>query len=136
MTITVDYGTLRSDPFKASLSKLVNSTELEPKTAYRVMRLAKDIETKLRESQVEWVKLLGKYVKTEGTQWKLNEEKTDFDYLDGVDKDAAKKEIMGFLTKTAEIGRDKIGLETLSAAKLSPVDLSTLEPIISTDAEV
>ena len=134
--ITVDYGTLRSDPFKASLSKLVNSTELEPKTAYRVMRLAKDIETKLRESQVEWVKLLGKYVKTEGTQWKLNEDKTDFDYLDGVDKDAAKKEIMGFLTKTAEIGRDKIGLETLSAAKLSPVDLSTLEPIISTDAEV
>ena len=127
---------MRSDPFKASLSKLVNSTELEPKTAYRVMRLAKDIETKLRESQVEWVKLLGKYVKTEGTQWKLNEEKTDFDYLDGVDKDAAKKEIMGFLTKTAEIGRDKIGLETLSAAKLSPVDLSTLEPIISTDAEV
>ena len=134
--ITVDYGTLRSDPFKASLSKLVNSTELEPKTAYRVMRLAKDIETKLRESQIEWVKLLGKYVKTEGTQWKLNEEKTDFDYLDGVDKEAAKKEIMGFLTKTAEISRDKIGLETLSAAKLSPVDLSTLEPIISTDAEV
>jgi hypothetical protein len=134
--ITVDYGTLRSDPFKASLSKLVNSTELEPKTAYRVMRLAKDIETKLRESQVEWVKLLGKYVKTEGTQWKLNEDKTDFDYLDGVDKDAAKKEIMGFLTKTAEIGRDKIGLDTLYAAKLSPVDLSTLEPIISTDAEV
>jgi hypothetical protein len=134
--ITVDYGTLRSDPFKASLSKLVNSTELEPKTAYRVMRLAKDIETKLRETQVEWVKLLGKYVKTEGTQWKLNEDKTDFDYLDGVDKDAAKKEIMGFLTKTAEIGRDKIGLDTLYAAKLSPVDLSTLEPIISTDAEV
>jgi hypothetical protein len=134
--ITVDYGTLRSDPFKASLSKLVNSTELEPKTAYRVMRLAKDIETKLRESQVEWVKLLGKYVKTEGTQWKLNEDKTDFDYIDGVDKDAAKKEIMGFLTKTAEIGRDKIGLDTLYAAKLSPVDLSTLEPIISTDAEV
>jgi hypothetical protein len=134
--ITVDYGTLRSDPFKASLSKLVNSTELEPKTAYRVMRLAKDIETKLRESQVEWVKLLGKYVKTEGTQWKLNEEKTDFDYLDGVDKDAAKKEIMGFLAKTTEISRDKIGLEALSAAKLSPVDLSTLEPIISTDAEV
>jgi len=134
--ITVDYGTLRSDPFKASLSKLVNSTELEPKTAYRVMRLAKDIETKLRESQVEWVKLLGKYVKTEGTQWKLNEDKTDFDYLDGVDKDAAKKEIMGFLTKTTEISRDKIGLEALSAAKLSPVDLSTLEPIISTDAEV
>ena len=66
----------------------------------------------------------------------MNEDKTDFDYLDGVDKDAAKKEIMGFLTKTAEIGRDKIGLDTLYAAKLSPVDLSTLEPIISTDAEV
>ncbi len=133
--ITVDYGTLRSDPFKTSLSKLVNSTDLEPKTAYRVMRLAKDLESKLKESQVEWIKLLGQYVETDGAQWKLNEDKTDFAYKEGVDKDAAKKEIMAFLAKTTEIGREKLELDHLSPAKLSPIDLSTLEPIISTGEE-
>jgi hypothetical protein len=100
------------------------------------MRLAKDLETKLRESQVEWVKLLGQYVKTEGSQWKLNEAKTDFDYIDGVDKDEAKKEIMAFLAKKTEIVREKLDLDKLSPAKLSPIDLSTLEPIISTETEV
>lgn len=134
--ITVDYGTLRSEPFKASLSKLVTATDLEPKTAYRVMRLAKDLETKLRESQKEWVKLLGQYVVSEGSQWKLNEEKTDFAYLDGVDKDVAKKEIMAFLSKKTEIEREKLHLEALSTAKLSAADLSALEALICTDTEV
>lgn len=134
--ITVDYGTLRSEPFKASLSKLVTATDLEPKTAYRVMRLAKDLETKLRESQKEWVKLLGQYVVSEGSQWKLNEEKTDFAYLDGVDKDVAKKEIMAFLSKKTEIEREKLDLEALSTAKLSAADLSALEALICTGAEV
>lgn len=134
--ITVDYGTLRSEPFKASLSKLVTATDLEPKTAYRVMRLAKDLETKLRDSQKEWVKLLGQYVQTDGTQWKLNEEKTDFAYLDGVDKDVAKKEIMAFLSKKTEIEREKLDLEALSTAKLSAADLSALEALICTDTEV
>lgn len=134
--ITVDYGTLRSEPFKASLSKLVTATDLEPKTAYRVMRLAKDLETKLRDSQKEWVKLLGQYVQTDGTQWKLNEEKTDFAYLDGVDKDVAKKEIMSFLSKKTEIEREKLDLEALSTAKLSAADLSALEALICTDTEV
>lgn len=134
--ITVDYGTLRSEPFKASFSKLVTATDLEPKTAYRVMRLAKDLETKLRESQKEWVKLLGQYVVSEGAQWKLNEEKTDFAYLDGVDKDVAKKEIMAFLSKKTEIEREKLHLESLSTAKLSAADLSALEALICTDTEV
>lgn len=134
--ITVDYGTLRSEPFKASLSKLVTATDLEPKTAYRVMRLAKDLETKLRDSQKEWVKLLSQYVQTDGSQWKLNEEKTDFAYLDGVDKDVAKKEIMAFLSKKTEIEREKLDLEALSTAKLSAADLSALEALICTDTEV
>lgn len=134
--ITVDYGTLRSEPFKASLSKLVTATDLEPKTAYRVMRLAKDLETKLRESQKEWVKLLGQYVVSDGSQWKLNEEKTDFAYLDGVDKDVAKKEIMAFLSQKTEIEREKLHLEALSTAKLSAADLSALEALICTDTEV
>lgn len=130
--IETTRGYLRSEPFKASISKLVNAGGLDTKVAYNVMRLAKELEKTLVDLQKEWVELLTKYVKIEDGQFKLNEEKTDFAYLDGVDQETAKAEILAYLKADVKIERDTLKLSDLGPAKLSAADLSVLEPIINT----
>lgn len=131
--ITATRGHLRSDPFKASISKLVNASDLETKVAYNVMRLAKELEKSLVELQKEWVQLVGKYVQSEGAQWKLNEEKTDFAYLEGVDVEEAKKAIISYMETKVEIDREPIKLADLEGAKLSASDISVLEPLLAVE---
>jgi septum formation topological specificity factor MinE len=129
--ITATRGHLRSDPFKASISKLVNAIGLETKVAYNVMRLAKELEKTLVELQKDWIQLVSKYVQVDGTQWKLNEEKTDFAYLDGIDAKEAKDAISAYMEQKVEIDREPLKLEDLEAAMLSPSDLSVLEPLLT-----
>lgn len=130
--ISISRSVLRSDPFKSNFSKLVNAEGLEPKTALAVVTMAKALESVLVETQKEWIELLKKFVHEEAGRFKLNEEKNDFAYFDGVNPEDAKKEIMAFLEKEEIINLDKLPLENLGAAKLSPHHLSVLEPIINT----
>lgn len=134
--ISLTLGTLRSEPFRLALSKLVTEPNLDTKTAYSVMRLSRALEQHTLDSQKEWVTMLSKYVESEGSKWKLNEEKTDFAYLDGVDKEAAKTAIIEFLGKKVEIDREKLDLTKLEPAKLTAADLSVLEGIISVPDEI
>lgn len=134
--ISITLGTLRSEPFRLALSKLVTEPNLDTKTAYSVMRLSRVLEQHTLDSQKEWVTMLSKYVESEGSKWKLNEEKTDFAYLDGVDKETAKTAIIEFLGKKVEIDREKLDLTKLEPAKLTAADLSVLEGIISVPEEV
>lgn len=128
--ISLTLGTLRSEPFRLALSKLVTDPNLDTKTAYSVMRLSRVLEQHTLDSQKEWVTMLSKYVDSDGSKWKLNEEKTDFSYLPGVDKEAAKTAIIEFLGKKVEIDREKLDLTKLEPAKLTAADLSVLEGII------
>jgi septum formation topological specificity factor MinE len=128
--ITTTRGLLRSEPFKTSIQKLINAPGLETKVAYNVVRLAKEVEKTLIELQKEWIQLVGKYVETDGSQWKLNEEKTDFAYLAGVDVEDAKKAIMEYMGTKAEISREPLKLEDLGPARLTPADISVLEPFL------
>lgn len=134
--ISLTLGTLRSEPFRLALSKLVTEPNLDTKTAYSIMRLSRVLEQHTLDSQKEWVTMLSKYVDSDGSKWKLNEEKTDFAYLPGVDKEAAKTAIIEFLGKKVEIDREKLDLEKLTPAKLTAADLSVLEGIISVPAEI
>lgn len=129
--IKITCGHLRSDPFQVSISKIVNASGLEAKVAYNVMRLAKELEKNMVELQKEWVALLGKYVQKDGTKWKLNEEKTDFMFIEGVDVEEAKTVVKAYLAREIEIDREPLKLEDLSAAKISPADISVLEPILT-----
>jgi hypothetical protein len=134
--IKIKLGELRSNSFKTSLTKLTSSDKLDVKTSYNVMRLAGLLEKRLAQSQKEWIELLAKYVEKDGFQWKLNEEKSDFEYLPGVDKDAAKKAVEEYLAQQVEIDRLKIKLSSLDGVGLSPADLSVLEAIICMEEEV
>lgn len=128
--ITTTRGLLRSEPFRSSIQKIVNTPGLETKVAYNVVRLAKEVEKVLADLQKEWIELVGKYVETEGSQWKLNEEKTDFAYLSGVNVEDAKKAIMEYMETKAEISREPLKLEDLTPAKLTPADIAVLEPFL------
>ena len=128
--ITTTRGLLRSEPFRLSIQKIVNAPGLDTKVAYNVVRLAKELEKTLADLQKEWVQLVGKYVEKDGAQWRLNEQKTDFAYLAGVDVEDAKKAIMEYMESKAEISREPLKLEDLGPAKLTPADISVLEPFL------
>ena len=128
--IELNYAALRSDDFRHVLSKLSTCDYLDHKVAYRIMRITKDLERGLTSTQKEWISLLEKYVEKDGTQWKLNEEKTDFVYLENVDKDAVKAEIEKFGEKKIIVDRHKLKLTELDKASLSAADLAILEPLV------
>lgn len=134
--IILKYASLRSDSFKTSFTKLTNADKLDVKTTYNIMRLANLLEGHVKTSQKEWIKLLTKYVQTDGMQWKLNEDKSDFAYLDGIDAETAKAAVNEFLAKTVEIDRHKLDLNLLEGAGLSANDLAILTDIISIPEEV
>ncbi len=124
----ISYQTLRSDGFRVALQKVVNCSKFDTKTAYRIMRLTKELEKALLASQQEWVKLAEKYVKKKDGKFAYAE--GDFDFLDGVDKEAARAEIMAFGAKETIIDRWKLKVEELGPAGLSPADMSALEPML------
>ena len=128
--IELNYAALRSDDFRHVLSKLSTCDYLDHKVAYRIMRITKELERGLTSTQKEWISLLEKYVEKDGTQWKLNEEKTDFVYLESVDKDAVKAEIEKFGEKKIIVDRHKLKLTELDKASLSAADLAILEPLV------
>jgi hypothetical protein len=128
--IELNYAALRSDDFRHVLSKLSTCDSLDHKVAYRIMRITKELERGLGSTQKEWISLLEKYVEKDGTQWKLNEERTDFVYLENVDKDVVKAEINEFGEKKILVDRHKLKLTELDKAGLSAADLAILEPLV------
>lgn len=133
-SIQVQYSTLRSDDFRHVLSKLTHCQTLDQKVTYNIMRLAKTLEQSLTATQKEWVVLLEKLVEKDGNQWKLNEDKTDFVYLEGVDADHARSLIKEFGDKQISIDRFKLNAADLSKAYLSAAELAVLEPLVCFDS--
>lgn len=132
--ITLNYATLRSDAFRLSLTRLVNCRDFDQQTAYRLMRVATDLEKHLRTSHEEWKALIiGKVKVGDNGQFKTNEANDDFEYEDGVDAEAVRASIREFGKKEISVERFKFPLEKLAPAKLSPSDLTILEPLIILD---
>ena len=128
--ISINYGTLRSDSFRNAFFKIGNCEGVTQDTALKVIDVSKKLEEKLVESQKEWIDLMRGLVPSENGMFKLNEEKTDFVWLDGVDPEKGKQDIMNFAKKTVEVEGPKLSLEELKEVKLSPVELALLEPVL------
>lgn len=135
--IKVNYATLRSDEFRRAISKLINCQDLDEQTAYRVMRLAKELEDGLKKSQVEWAEIVSGKVKVEENgSLAINSDKSDFVWEDGVDKESMRTKISEFAKKEIEIDRIKLDLSRVFPAKLSPAEISYLDSILNLPEEV
>lgn len=128
--ISLDYGTLRSDTFRNAFVKLGSSEDVSRDTAIKLIEVSRKLEAKLIESQDEWLSLMRGMVEIENGKFKLNDEKTDFVWLDDVDPDVGKSKIMSFVGKTVEIDSPKFDLGELKNVKLSAVELALIDPIL------
>ena len=96
-----------------------------------MMRTAKALESKLKESQTEWVALGTKLVKKDETgNFVLNADKSDFEFLEGVNAADAKTAIEDFGEKEVIIDRLKFTFDDIAPAKLSPAELSVIECLL------
>jgi hypothetical protein len=127
----ISYKDLRSDGFRNAMTKLATCGEYKDfKLTYNLKIMAKEIEKALIQSQKEWLDIAsGLIAKGEDGRFKI--EKNDFVWKEGIDKDFAVKVVEDFGAKEVEIDRFKLDPETLMAAKLSPADLSHLEPLLT-----
>lgn len=133
----ISYRDLRSDPFKQTMVKIASCGAYPEKVAYNIMRMAKALEAELKKSNEEWVKLAASLVqKDEKGNLKLNEEKTDFLWVDGVTGEAGKAKIEEFGAKEVIIDRHKLKLSALAPAKLSPADLANIECLLDGEETV
>ena len=130
--LTLPYGTLRSESFRNAIIKLGICPDLGMDTSLKVLEISKKLESKLRESQGEWVTMLKQYVPVEeGTNFfALNKDKTDFAWKDGVDPEEAKKKIMEFTAKEITVDHEPLELKDLTPVKLSAIDIAVLDPLL------
>lgn len=128
--LSVPYGTLRSESFRTAILKLGTCTDLEQDTSLKILEISKKLESKLRQSQEEWVTMLKQYVPVKDGMFALNDEKTDFAWKDGVDPEEAKKKIIEFTTKEVSVEYEPLLLSELKPVKLSAIDIAVLDPIL------
>jgi hypothetical protein len=132
----------KGDLFKQSLSmsfrKLSGCNAFKPKVAYNLMRLSKILEQESKRFREEQIELTKKYVDWENEltkSFKMNEEKSDFLWRDGVDVPAARRELEEFLAQEFTVNRFKFEVEDLEPAKLTPVDYDALDFMINQPEE-
>lgn len=126
------YKELRSENFKQSMSKLASCPSFKLKVGYNIMRTAKAMEKHLEVSQKEWIEMLNKWVgKDEKGNFKLNADKTDFEWNLGLDTADIKKQLEEWGKKEVLIERAKFSLEDFQPANLTPADLANLEPLLA-----
>lgn len=130
MTLSINYGTLRSDPFRNAFLKMGTCEEVGQESALKIVTLSKSLEEKLVESQSEWVGLMRDLVHSENGMFKLNEDKSDFLWKDGVNPEDGKEKIISFAQKKVEVEAPKLTLDELKPVKLSAVELALLEPVL------
>jgi hypothetical protein len=120
---------LRDPHFIRAMAKLINCPDFEYKTAYNIMRASKVLETKLKDSQKEWVTLGKKYIKLDGKGNFLAEE-GKFVFQENINPEEAEKTIEEFMAKEHLVDRHKFKLDLLAPAKLTPNEISTIEFMI------
>jgi len=121
---------LLSNDFKAAMTKVATCSKLNTQTTYRVMRTTKLLEAALKKTQKEFSEIVKSVAETDikGNPL-LNEDKTDYVFKSGVEKEDAVKKLEDFVSGTIEIDRERFELDDLSPAGLTAVDLAMLEPL-------
>lgn len=123
---------LRNDHFRMTMVKLANCDEYEDyKVVYNIMRMAKSLEKELARTQREWVTLAAKYVQIDEKGKFKTDESGELVWNEGIDVAAAKAAIEAFGDTVIEINRFKLKLSDIAPAKLSPAELSTIEPLLA-----
>jgi len=127
--VSIKYCVLRSDNFHSAMVKIIQCP-MSAEDSSKVLALAKVLEGAVADTQKEWVEMIKPHCHTDGGLFRLNDDKTDFAWLDGVDVAAMKARIVEFANKDVVLeGQEK--LELPIDIKLSPAELASLEHIIS-----
>lgn len=130
----LSYQELRDQNFLAAMGKIVGCSEYKDiKVSYNIGRMKTVIDQKLKKSQEEWLELANPAVeKDERGNFKVDREKGTLLFKEGIDAEEMQKKIEEFTKREVIIERFKLKLDDLAPAKLSPADLSVLEPMIQT----
>ena len=130
--VTIKYAVLRSDNFHKGMAKLA-ACAMDADSGAKFLDLAKSLEEAIAKSQVEWVGLIKPNCEINGATFKLNEDKTDFAWLPGVEAGLMRAKIMEFANQDLVLeNHDK--LELVVDCKLSPVELAALDAVVSVKA--
>lgn len=130
--ITLTKKDLLSNDFKIAMTRVATCRKLDTKVAYRVMRTTKLLEGELKKVQKDFsglVKTIAK-VDVKGNPI-LNEDKTDYEFLEGVKKEDAVSKLESFVSAEVSIDRERFELEDFTPAELSPSDMAILEPLFN-----
>lgn len=129
--ITLKYSQLLDKNFNDALKKLMFCDELDSVARYRLSRLSKDVANGIKKAVSERHAILLNNAKLDDSgNFLLDETSKDFQWKDGIDMETVKKEVDGFGDRTVEIDRFQFNLSSFDNAKLSPIELSYLEPLI------
>ena len=115
----VTIGTFRLA--QEALSKLL-TTELPVKVAFRLGRLFKIAQENLKEVEDQRVKLVTKYgtKDEESGELQVTEEKLE----------EFQNDFISLLEEKVEVDYEPVGLDDLGDIKLTPVEISALEPFL------
>jgi hypothetical protein len=128
--VTLKYSVLRSDVFRVAMVKLANC-QMDTDKSKKLLDLCIKLEQELKKSQVEWQELLKPACKVEDNHFMMNEDKTDFAWLDGVDPNMMRAKIMEFANKDVNVEDfERLEIE-LTDGKFSPLEIAALDAIVS-----
>jgi len=128
--IELSYHTLRNNDFISGMQKLATSTTLNTKVAYNVGRIMSKLQSAEKSGQETFSKLIRKYAEMDGD--KIVEPEGPGSYKIADEKvEEYRKELEEFLSIEIKIDRNKIGLNDLEGAGLSPVQVLALDPLLT-----
>lgn len=127
----VSYRELRSDTFRQAIGKLATCQEFKsPQISMKVGRVVRDVEKELKKSQKAWIDLADPLVaRDDKGNFKLSDIE-GFTFKEGVNADDARKKIESFVEVEALFDHPKFKLDDLGPAKLSPIELLQIEPML------
>lgn len=118
--ITISYEQLNKPAFLSGINKLAN-TDFHLQTGYMLGKINEKVKQHLNGAKKEWVELLTTKVEWEGEG--LEKKPKDEQALVTLEKD--------FLQKTFTIEKNKIHVQDIHVAKLTPEELLALEPVLT-----
>ncbi len=121
--IELTYAELQNQAFIGAIRKLVN-TELPLQLGYKLSRIKDKLESESKLAQKAWAEIMEKRI-----EWNQDEsgKKTT-----PKDKEAADKLLAEWMNVKFDFGKwTKIYVQDLHTAKLTPLELEALKPILS-----
>lgn len=127
----ISFKELRDNDFLSAMAKLTQCSEYKDvKVSYNIMRLGKALESKLKDTQKEWV-ALGDTLIQRDAKGNFASKDGDFLWKDGVDVVEAHKKVEEFLNKEVVVERFKLKLDDIAPAKLTPSQLGAIEQLVA-----